>query len=173
MAALVARLQRVERMYRACIVVADASRARLFTYERTSSATGAVEKLIEARDLVSLAPRTSTVDLLGDWLPAAGPLPGGLDDHGIAHVGQLDAEFARTIIHQLIELLRETRAQRLTLCASPKMLAELHSARPALQRVGLVIDEIARNLVKLTPAQLRDRLAEYGFLPARVAHATL
>jgi hypothetical protein len=38
-------------MYRACIAVVDASRARLFTYERSNDADGH-EELAELTDLV-------------------------------------------------------------------------------------------------------------------------
>jgi protein required for attachment to host cells len=129
-------------MSRACIAVVDASRARLFTYERTLEAGGISEQLTEQRDLIN--PR--------------------------AHIDELDAEFARSIIGEIADVLRTSRAERVILCASPRMLGELRAAGTALSRDSLV-DEIPRDLVKLTPPQLRDRLTSYGLLPAAPARA--
>jgi hypothetical protein len=44
------------------------------------------------------------------------------------------------------------------------MLGELRRAHDALAD-DIVIDEVARNLVRLTPPQLRNQLASYGLLP--------
>jgi protein required for attachment to host cells len=44
------------------------------------------------------------------------------------------------------------------------MLGELRRAHDALPD-DIVIDEVARNLVRLTPPQLRNQLASYGLLP--------
>lgn len=161
-------------MYRACIAVVDASRARLFTYERASDTEGLSEHLIEERDLVNLARRLRPVDLFSDSRPGTGRIGNlqyGLDDHRDAHIEQLDAEFSRTVIGQLVDLLRANHAQRLILCASPNMLGELRNASADLRREDLAIDEVARDLVKLTPSQLRDRLTDYGLLPARPPRA--
>jgi len=90
----------------------------------------------------------------------------GLDDHREAHIDAFDAEFARRIVDELATLLRASHAQRLIVCASPNMLGELRKAQGALPH-DLAVDELARDLVKLTPAQLRDHLVGYGLLPAR------
>jgi protein required for attachment to host cells len=161
-------------MYRACIAVVDASRARLFTYERTSDIEGLSEHLIEERDLVNPARRLRPVDLFSDSRPGisrSGSLQYGLDDHRDAHIEQLDAEFSRVIVDQLVDMLRSNHAKRLILCASPNMLGELRGAGAELRREDLAIDEVARDLVKLTPAQLRDQLTSYGLLPARPSRA--
>jgi protein required for attachment to host cells len=161
-------------MYRACIAVVDASRARLFTYERANDAEGLSEHLIEEHDLVNPARRLRPVDLFSDSRPGlgrSGNLQYGLDDHREAHLDQLDAKFSRAIVDQLVAMLRANHAQRLILCASPNMLGELRDAGAELRRGELAIDEVDRDLVKLTPAQLRDRLTDYGLLPARPPRA--
>lgn len=160
-------------MSRACIAVVDASRARLFTYERTSEAAGISEQLTEQRDLVNPARRLRPSQLFSDSRPGSsrtGGLQYGFDDHRDAHIDELDAEFARAVIRELDDLLRSSRAERLILCASPRMLGELRDARTALSRDSLVIDEIPHGLVTLTPPQLRDRLTSYGLLPAPPTH---
>lgn len=162
------------RMYRACIAVVDASRARLFTYERTTEPAGLSEHLIEERDLVNPARRMRPSELFSDSRPGTnrtGTLQYGVDDHRDAHLERLDTEFAREIVGQLGEMIRASHARRLIVCASPNMLGELRDASGELRHQDLAIDEIDRNLVKLPTPELRDRLTEYGLLPPRPSHA--
>jgi protein required for attachment to host cells len=95
-----------------------------------------------------------------------GTLQYGVDDHRDAHIEQLDTEFSREIVDQLAEMLQSSHARRLIVCASPNMLGELRSTGAKLRDGDLAIDELPRNLVKLTTPQLRDRLTNYGLLPA-------
>jgi protein required for attachment to host cells len=155
-------------MYTACIAVVDASRARLFTLERTSEPEGVTEQLTEQRDLVDPARRLRPAQLFSETRPGtdrSGTVQYTLDDHRDKHLATLDAEFARAIEDELAELMRTSHARKLVVCASPNMLGELRRARKALPD-DLVIDEIARDLVKLTPSELREQLASYGILPA-------
>lgn len=161
-------------MYRACIAVVDASRARLFTYERSSEAESISDELTEQRDLINPARRLRPSQLFSDTRPGSsrtGGLQYGLGDHRDDHIDELDAEFARAVIGELGDLLRSSPAERLILCASPHMLGELRQASTDLPRSSLVVDEIPRDLVKLTPPQLRDQLTSYGVLPARPPRA--
>jgi protein required for attachment to host cells len=155
-------------MYRACIAVVDASRARLFTYERTADAEGVKEHLIEERDLVNPARRLRPSQLFSESRPATartGNLQYTVDDHRDAHIEELDAVFSRAIVGELLELMRSANPKRVILCASPNMLGELRAAGRELPRTGVEIDELARDLVKLTPPQLRAHLESYGLLP--------
>jgi protein required for attachment to host cells len=159
-------------MYRACIAVVDASRARLFTLERSADGGELLEELVEQRDLANPARRLRPSELFSDTRPGTGRTGGvqyAFDDHRDAHVDRLDAEFARAVVDELAALLRSARAQRLILCASPRMLGALRDVGRELRRDMLVIDEVPRDLVKLTPTDLRDQLASYGLLPQRSA----
>lgn len=119
-------------MHRTCIAIVDASRARLFTLERSAEDSRIHEVLTEQRDLVN---------------------PG------------LDATFSRRIVDEVAALIRAVHADRVILCASARMLGELRNAGSS-RLDARVIDELPRDLVKLTPAKLRDQLASYGLLPA-------
>jgi protein required for attachment to host cells len=155
-------------MYRACIAVVDASRARLFSFERSQDPEGMQEKLIEERDLVNPARRLRTSQLFTDSGSVGGRTGTrqfGLDDHRGAHVDELDAEFSRLVTEQLEELVRARAAQRVILCASPNMLGVLREVRRRRPASAIPVDEISRDLVKLTPAVLRTQLASYGVLP--------
>lgn len=145
----------------------DASRARLFTYERTAEATGLQEQLTEERDLVNPARRLRPSALFteaGPGVSRSGSLQYGFDDHRDEHVDEMDAAFSRLVTEELASLLRASPANRVILCASPKMLGELRGVGRALRR-EVPFDEVPRDLVKLTPPQLRDQLASYGLLP--------
>jgi protein required for attachment to host cells len=136
-------------MFRAYVVVVDASRARVFAYERSFGPSGLHEQLTESSDLVNPARLGGTSD---------------------AHIDRLDAELTRQLTSTLSRLLLRAPARRLILCASPAMLGELRDALDGLRGNDptgkpLTIDEMPRDLVTLTPVQLRQRLAEYGLLP--------
>jgi protein required for attachment to host cells len=156
-------------MYKACIAVVDASRARLFTFERSSEVGGIKETLREQRDVIDPARRQRAGELFSEARPGlgrSGSLQYGTDDHRDAHIEAMDAQFARTVINELVQLLRASDAHQVIICASPGMLGELRDARVALP-ADIAIDEVAHDLVKLTPSQLREQLARYGLLPAK------
>lgn len=158
-------------MYRACIAVVDASRARLFTFQRTHDAEGLHEQLTEERDFVNPARRRRPSELFTDSGTSAGrngPIQFGVDDHRDAHVDRLDSEFSRMIAGELDELVRANATQRVIVCASPRMLGELRDARKRLASTEIPTDELARDLVKLSPTVLRTQLASYGLLPEAV-----
>jgi protein required for attachment to host cells len=162
-------LQLASGMDKTCIAVVDASRARLFTFERSNEAEGMKEQLTEERDLIAPARRLRPVDLFSDTRPGSsrtGSLQYGLDDHRDAHIETLDEEFARKVTVELATLLLASHAHKLIVCASPNMLGRLREVQSELPR-NLTVEEVARDLVKLTPSQLRDQLADYGLLPAR------
>jgi protein required for attachment to host cells len=155
-------------MNRTCIAIVDASRARLFTFDRTQGGSGIHEQLVEQRDLVDPARRLRPSELLSDSRPGSsrtGGLQFGFDDHRDAHMDRLDTMFARAVVAEIEGLLRSSGARRLILCASPRMLGELRAVGNGLRREGLLIDELPRDLVKLTVPKIRERLGAYSLLP--------
>jgi protein required for attachment to host cells len=163
-------------MIRVCIAIVDASRARLFTFERSAEADGIHEQLVEHRELVDPARRQRPSELFSDSRPGSGrtgALQYAFDDHRDAAIERMDTMFARTTLAKLLELVRSSAARRLIICASPRMLGELRDASGELRNTGLVIDEMPRDLSKLTAPQIRDRLASYGLLPPQLPHPGL
>jgi protein required for attachment to host cells len=154
-------------MNRTCIAVVDASRARLFVHERTAEPEGVRERLAERHDLVNPARRLRPSQLFSDSSPSSNQIGGvhyKIDDHRDAHIEKLDAEFARDVVEAIGAELHENPAARLILCASPHMLGELRAVAGRLP-ANLAIDEVPKDLVKLTPAKLHDQLRSYGLLP--------
>ncbi|MFN0251784.1 MAG: host attachment protein [Kofleriaceae bacterium] len=158
-------------MYRTCIVVVDASCARLFTYERSAEAEGLEEKFVEHRDFINPARRLTPSQQLSDG-PGSSRMGGnhfGFDDHRDARTDSLDTEFARMVNREIAKLVLAFPTKNLILCASPRMLGHLRDSRSELPR-DLSIEELARDLVKLTPTDLREHLAAHGLVPARTLH---
>lgn len=151
-------------MTRTCIAVADASRARLFVLERTTNASGSHEELAEKTDLVNPQRRLRESELFTDSYV--------FEDHREDHIERMDAEFAHAIVGELHRLVRAAPTAQVIVCASPNMLGELR-AIGIDSPDGATLDEIPRDLVKLTPTQLRDQLADYGVLPVPPPRAGL
>lgn len=153
-------------MYRVCIAIVDAAHARLFELQRTSDPAGIHEQLIERADLVNPARRLPARELFSDPHPGVnhvGARGYTIDDHREGHLSHLDAQFAQSIVSELAPLAAD--AARLVICASPGMLGQLREVLGAIHRPGLDVNEIARDLVQLSPGEIRDQLVAYGFLP--------
>jgi protein required for attachment to host cells len=159
-------------MYRVCISVVDATRARLFTFDRTIDGTGLHEELVERVDLTNAGRPISPREQSADTAPGRGHTAGGqpsFDDHRDHRFARQDAEFARTAMAALRELVDEHASQRVVVCASPRMLGKLRASAPGIMPEHLPLDELARDLVNLTAREVRDELASHGLLPQRHA----
>lgn len=158
---------REETMSRTCIAVVDATRARLFTFDRADVQGEIQETFSERTDLVNPARRKTPAQLFSDSRPGTnrtGGLQYAFDDHRDAHIDELDAEFAREIVAAIERTTQDIGGARLIVCASPRMLGILRSTRP--RRDDLAIDEIPRDYTKLTAPQIHEQLVEHGLLPA-------
>ena len=161
-------------MQRTIIATADATRARLFTFDRDDDVGRVRESWSERTDLVNPARRQTPAQLFSDTRTNTARTGGrffGLDDHRDAHIDEMDTEFARMISAAIDEAVRDTGARRIILCASPRMLGILRATQR--RNNGVEIDELARDYVKLTPPQLHAQLIDRGLLPASPARAGL
>jgi protein required for attachment to host cells len=155
-------------MYRVCIALVDATRARLFTFERVTEGADTRDELIERTDLVNPQRRRRPSELFSDTRPGSsrtGHLQYAFDDHRDHHISQLDDKFARMAMAALRELIDEHSTQRVVICASSRMLGRLRAAAPGLLPNDIALDELPRDLVKLSPGDVRSELASRGLLP--------
>jgi protein required for attachment to host cells len=83
-----------------------------------------------------------------------------------------DADFARTAMAALRELIDDHPTARVIMCAGPRMLGELRACAPGLVPDDVKLDELPRDLGKLPIADLRAALTAYGLLPPRPVSAT-
>ncbi|HEX7704785.1 MAG TPA: host attachment protein [Kofleriaceae bacterium] len=134
-------------MYRACIAVVDATRGRLFCYHRSADADGVHETLVEADNLENEQRY-----------------------HRARNQDHADVDFARFVLACLRELGDEHGAERVILCAAPRMLGHLRASSPGILRVDQQVTEVARDFANLTPSELHTHLADQHVLPTLVPH---
>jgi protein required for attachment to host cells len=72
----------------------------------------------------------------------------------------------------LRELIDDDAPERVIICAGPRMLDKLRTSAPGILPEHLTPDEFARDLVKLSPSELRDELVLHKLLPPRPLHST-
>jgi protein required for attachment to host cells len=145
------------------IVVADAARARLFTFKREDDqAAGPV--LRERADLVNPEGRLHDREVYSESRPSLASKTGTLDDHRDAHASENERRFAQQVIERAATLVKDTACARIALVASPRFLGHLRDQAGALR--GLPVDELARDLTHEATPKLREHLATLGVLPA-------
>jgi protein required for attachment to host cells len=157
---------------RICIAVADATRARLYTFEELAAPPG--ERTQEMRERVTLvhpARRMRPSQLFSDPRPGSDRAPNGrtfgLDDHREASLRHMDRQFAVDIVEEIRGLARAEGFRRVVLAASPRMLGILRELTGPLVDAGMSLQEIDRDLVRLSIVELHDRLSDQGLLPVR------
>ena len=134
-------------MKRACIAVVDAVRARLYTYQDESG-----QQLAEVADLVNPGRRLRGYPL---------------DEPRDAQVDEMDLQFARDIVAEIDKIVHTGAFGHVIVVASPRMLGDLRKVDGVLHRPDLILDELPRDLAKLTSPQLHDKLAELKLIPPR------
>ncbi|MBA3393662.1 MAG: host attachment protein [Deltaproteobacteria bacterium] len=152
-------------MKRACIAIVDAAHARLFTYQQVEADE---PTLREERDLVSAGRQMH--DMFSDSKPGNRWQEGGrgsTDDHRTAHLAEMDSKFAKRIVEEVTQLVREQGFHHVIIVASPKMLGTLRQFDGALRRNDLIVDEVAQDLAWLSPPQVHDHLAAMKLIDPR------
>lgn len=155
------------------LVVADAARARLFTYQPFEETGNGAPRLNERADLVDPARRLRPSQLLSETRPPSDRTPTGrgyaADDHRDEYIHELDRRFASDIMRQAEAIIAETGSQRLIVVASPHMLGLMRHHTDRL-RDQLDVDETALDLTHETLPRLQTHLTDLGLLPAGVWH---
>ncbi|MBK9033993.1 MAG: host attachment protein [Myxococcales bacterium] len=150
------------------IVVADAARARLFTYKREAQ-DEAAPTLRERADLVSPERRMRPRELWTDARPRANVGVGRhgdpIDDHRDDHLVEVDRRFAATVVARVAQLVDDAACARVALVASPRFLGHLREHTAPLRQRGVTIEEVGRDLTTETVPELRTHLGEFGVLP--------
>ncbi|WP_290653410.1 host attachment protein [Aquisalimonas sp.] len=155
-----------------CVVVAEGSRARFFTVEPPElPELQSGPDLIERKTMNNPDHQSHGEDLLADVRsgrnrPANGP-GHGYDDHRDQYDAECERRFAREIAQELDTMTRRNGTRRVVLCAEKRMLGFL---RPTLQHAipkGVDLHEVPKDLAKLSPRKLHERLASDGHIPRR------
>ncbi|RMG57081.1 MAG: host attachment protein [Gammaproteobacteria bacterium] len=144
-------------MKKTWILVADSSKARLFTVETASG------PLVEVRDFMHPEARMHEKELTTD-LPGKHRNDTGVGAHGFEQEVEPKEQEAIRFAHELAAFLDKARNEhgyeQLVVVAAPKFLGHLREALPAPVR-NLVRLEIDKNLVGQSPEDIRKHLPEY------------
>jgi protein required for attachment to host cells len=151
-------------MKQTCIVILDAARARLFSYQ---SQGGSEPTLRAQRELVNEGRREH--GKFSDTKPGNRWQEGGrgsTDDHRDAQIADHDEKFVKRVIGEVAQAVQDQGFAELIVIASPRMLGVVRSLGQVAPR-GVELVEIAQDLSWMTPAQLHDHLAEKHLIGAR------
>jgi protein required for attachment to host cells len=144
------------------IVVADGSRARLFGVER--------KRLVEREDVVCPEHKTMDRDLYSETKTGRWDRPFGthsFDDHRSAHDREVERRFAHTVLERCEHAVAEDACGELVVVAAPRILGTLRPYFVALEKKGIHIVEVERNLAQWTRDQIQDALAADALLGPR------
>jgi hypothetical protein len=153
-----------------CIAVADALRARLFTlddveFPELESGPRLVEQACLTNPDKELPERKMfTGDRRGRNRAPSGASY-SYDDHRGRHELDFARRFARKVVQESLRLTRSSKARCLVLAADRRMLGLLRGEMGARSRNGLEIRECDKEMTKLAPATIHERLAKQKLLP--------
>ena len=137
-----------------CVVVADASRARLLLAEDGNST------LIEYGDLVHPESRLREQDLVSDEVgnvfESAGPGVHGMGRENKVHRKEAEA-FAREVCNEVERIRVREGLRRIYLVAPPRFLGQLRSAMNK-QCAAMISGETNKDLVTLGIEEIRTHL---------------
>jgi len=154
-----------------CVVVVDSTRARLFTLE--AARVPEVEsgpKLTEQKDLVNPEKGMQDRDVPADTRSGVNRAPQGgsgqsYDDHRTQHEHEFDRRFAKTVVAEVLSLVKSARARFLVLAAEPQMLALMRKESGDLSKSGIEVREAATNLTKFPVQEIQAHLPKQKLVP--------
>jgi protein required for attachment to host cells len=76
-------------------------------------------------------------------------------------------DLAQSVVIEIDRIVRELALGHVIIVASPDILEQLREHDGVLRRDNLILDEIPRDLAKLTSWQLHDHLARIKLIPPR------
>jgi protein required for attachment to host cells len=159
----------------ACVLVADAVRARVFVLDATRDAVGpTITELVELAEIKNPIARASDSEVLSDSRPGLrreapqGPRH-GVSDHREDRRRELERQFAVRIAEEAAGVWRRYPACDVIVAASPRMLGFLRHAieRQVRPKDQIELHELPRELTQLSAAMLHDLLAKEELLPER------
>ena len=155
------------------VVVADGTCARFFTLD--AAAQPSLESgphLSEHEDLVNAEHKQGGRDKYSSTRtglnlnPRGGPSH-GYDDHRAQHEQEHERRFAVDVTARAVSLAQQHQARCLVLAAERHMLGLLRDALQIPVKSGIEVRELAKDLTKMTLAELHDHLAAAGVVPVR------
>jgi len=160
-----------------CVVVAEGARARFFTLEPVEvPELESGPNLKEWSTLTNPEHKAHQKDVFTDVRSGRNRgNPGeahAYDDHRDQHDVEMEHRFARTIAGEIEQFTNQHGKSKVVLCAEKKMLGFLRGALNGHTRPEMQIQEVAKDLTRLSARDLHEKLAKDGKLPRRKARGT-
>jgi protein required for attachment to host cells len=151
-----------------CILVADGSRARLFTAEFHAGESSATLK--EREDLVSLERNLTGREIFanvksGRNRAARNAQAHGYDDHRTRHREEVERRFSKQIAAATANIVEKHASDWLVIVAEPRLLGLLRKPLDAKLPAGLPRIELREDLSWHALPQIRHVLEHRGVLP--------
>lgn len=165
-------------MTRFLVAVVDGAKARFLTLEPVAAPDlESGPDLINRGELLNPAIEMSGQDLWANTKTGrnrgSGSRGHSYDDHRGNHLVEFERRFAQAIGAQIDALIAAHDLNTLVLVAEPQILGILRGCLAGVDG-RLQVQELAKDLCKMTPRQLQEYLAQKDILPTRqVAMATV
>jgi len=156
-----------------CVVVTGGAQARFFTLEPVEfPELDSGPRLVHWRDLFNPQKESAGKDLYTDsktgrGRAARGGPAHGYDDHRSHHKDELDRRFSRKILDEACSLVKTNNARCVILVAPAPMLGIFRQELHILDKHGIVVKKVAKDMSKFSPQRIHDSLAIKNMLPGR------
>ena len=153
------------------VVVVDSARARFFVDRyKPDPPQRAGRRLDEVADLVNPGARMSDEETYSESRPGTHRGAGGAGAHGVgdnrdANREENDKRFAAQIVAHAEKLCRGDGVPRLLVAADPKMLGLLRPLTERLTKSGIDVRDVAKDVSRMAPDQVRQVLVKADLLP--------
>lgn len=154
-----------------CIVVTGGAHARFFTLEPVEfPELESGPRLVHCRDLFNPQKESAGKDLYADpktgrGRAARGGPAHGYDDHRSHHKDELDRRFSRKVLEEACSLIKANNARCVVLVAPAPMLGILRQELHVLNKRGVEVKKVAKDMTKFSPRRIHDSLARENMLP--------
>lgn len=155
-----------------CVVTVDSTRARFFFLETPElrEVDGGPSLVEEPEALVYTELETRGRELWTD--PKTGRNAGaamahGYDDHRMEHLEEFRRRFAKLVADEILKKADDWRVKSVVLVAEKQILGHVREALHLPPQANFNVQELAKDLSRLTPQELQSHLATEGLLPAR------
>lgn len=154
-----------------CVIVANSSRARFFKLEESNAPDyESGPKLIELSALINSETNHNSS---GDWSEVKSGRnrattsgnAHGYDDHRQKHLDEYEKRFAQSIVDET-QRINKNKHGKIILVSQNRMLGHLRNAISSTDK-GLQTKELNKDLIRLNPSELQERLCDERLLPKK------
>lgn len=157
-----------------CVVLVDGAHARFLSLGTSEAdATEGGPNLVEVSDLINPEGAMSGGELWSENKTGRGTGGGGqahgYDDHRENHEEEYRKRFAKEVARGAVDLIQKQKADHITVAAQSRMLATVKAELTSLLPGGVRLQEVAKDISKLSASQVHEYLSKENLIPARKA----